>query len=170
MLTGTCVPEQKSQYLRQFKAGRTQILVSTIIAEVGLDNSNATVMVIEGADRFGLSSLHQLRGRVCRSTDTAFCFLVSETSNPTSIARLEVIEKCNCGFTIAEEDLRLRGAGEVFSTRQTGLPALRWCSVVDDYDLMIEAKEIVNAGSVGSGVVEMVRLKYGESLELGGVV
>lgn len=162
--------KNKTEIMQSFNSGGFEVLVSTIIAEVGLDNPNATVMVIEGADRFGLSNLHQLRGRVCRSTSTAFCFLVSETSNPTSIARLEVIEKCNDGFVIAEEDLRLRGAGEVFSTRQTGLPALRWCSLVDDYDLMMSAREIVNAGSVGSGVREMMELKYGESLSLGGVV
>lgn len=170
LLTGKDDTSHKSNVLRQFREGSTDILISTIIAEVGLDNPNATVMVIEGADRFGLSQLHQLRGRVCRSIDTAFCFLVSETANPTSIARLEVIEECNDGFTIAEEDLRLRGAGDVFSTRQTGLPSLRWCSLVDDYDLMIEAKETVASGSVGSGVRAMVVLKYGENLKLGDVI
>ncbi len=170
LLTGKTSAEDKKDIFRQFKVGHIRVLISTVIAEVGLDNPNATVMVVEGADRFGLSQLHQLRGRVCRSTDTVFCFLVSETSNPTSIARLEVIEKCNDGFEIAEADLRLRGAGEVFSTRQTGLPALRWCSLVDDFDLMIEAKETVQAGSVGSGVREMMVLKYGDSLELGRVV
>lgn len=170
LLTGRTSAEDKKDIFRQFKDGYIRVLISTVIAEVGLDNPNATVMVIEGADRFGLSQLHQLRGRVCRSTDTAFCFLVSETANPTSIARLEVIEKTNDGFEIAEEDLRLRGAGEVFSTRQTGLPDLHWCSLVDDYDLMIEARDLVNVGSVGSGVREMMVLKYGESLELGGVV
>ncbi|KKM02615.1 hypothetical protein LCGC14_1782660 [marine sediment metagenome] len=170
LLTGQASAEDKAGVLQEFYEGDTQILVSTIIAEVGLDNPNATVMVVEGADRFGLSQLHQLRGRVCRSTDTVFCFLVSETSNPTSIARLEVIEKCNDGFEIAEHDLRLRGAGEVFSTRQTGLPDLKFVSLVDDYDLMIEAKELVQAGSVGLGVREMMVLKYGDSLELGRVV
>jgi ATP-dependent DNA helicase RecG len=170
MLTGRDTPAMKAYILHNFREGSTKILVSTTIAEVGLDNSNATVMCIMGADRFGLSSLHQMRGRICRSTSTAFCFLVSETANPTSIARLEVIERTNDGFEIAEEDLRLRGAGEVFSTRQTGLPDLRWCSLVDDYDLMVSARETVSAGSVGSGVMEMMRLRYGDSLELGGVV
>lgn len=170
LLTGRSKPDMKTALLQDFREGYTKILVSTIIAEVGLDVPNANIMVVEGADRFGLSQLHQLRGRVCRSTSTAFCFLVSETANPTSIARLEVIEKCNDGFLIAEEDLRLRGAGEVFSTRQTGLPDLRWISLVDDYDLMVSARETVQAGSVGSGVREMMVLKYGESLELGGVV
>jgi ATP-dependent DNA helicase RecG len=126
-------------------------------------------MVVEGADRFGLSQLHQLRGRVCRSTDTAFCFLVAETSNPTSIARLEAIERTNDGFEIAEEDLRLRGPGEVCSTRQHGLPDLKWISLVDDYDLMLEAKELVASGDVGDGVREMMRIRYNDNLRLGGV-
>lgn len=168
-LIGSMRTDEKARVLREFYAGdgHTQILVSTIIAEVGLDNPNATVMVVEGADRFGLSQLHQLRGRVCRSTDTAFCFLVSGTANPTSIARLEAIEKTNDGFEIAEEDLRLRGPGEVFSTRQSGLPDLKWISLVDDYDLMIEAKELVASGSVGSGVKEMMQMRY--DIELGEV-
>ena len=170
LLTGRNSADSKRCTLQDFRAGYTQILVSTIIAEVGLDNPNATVMVVEGADHFGLSQLHQLRGRVCRSTATAFCFLVSETSNPTSIARLDVIEKCNDGFLVAEEDLRLRGAGEVFSTRQHGLPDLKWCSLVDDYDLMVKAKKLVASGNVGSGVKEMMCIRYGESLGLGGVV
>ena len=170
LLTGRETADKKAWSLRDFKEGITQILVSTIIAEVGLDCPNATVMVVEGADRFGLSQLHQLRGRVCRSTDTAFCFLVSETANPTSIARLEAIERTNDGFLIAEEDLRLRGPGETFSTRQSGLPDLKWISLVDDYDLMLEAKELVASGSVGDGVREMMRIRYGDSLGLGGVV
>lgn len=169
LLTGKRPAEIKTRILQRFREGHTKILVSTIIAEVGLDNSNATVMVVEGADRFGLSQLHQLRGRVCRSTDTAFCFLVSETANPTSIARLEAIERTNDGFEIAEEDLRLRGPGEVFSTRQSGLPDLRFVSLVDDYDLMVSARETVQAGSVGSGVKEMMRMRYGDNLQLGEV-
>ncbi len=169
LLTGKDSTNYKSKVLQCFRGGEINILVSTIIAEVGLDNPNATVMVVEGADRFGLSSLHQLRGRVCRSTDTAFCFLVSETSNPTSIARLEVIERCNDGFEISEHDLRLRGSGEVFSTRQHGLPDLKFVSLVDDYDLMIEARDMVQAGGVGSGVEEMMCIRYGDNLQLGEV-
>jgi ATP-dependent DNA helicase RecG len=170
LLTGRANAEDKAGVLHEFYEGDTQILVSTIIAEVGLDCPNATVMVVEGADRFGLSSLHQLRGRICRSTSTAFCFLVSETSNPTSIARLEAIERCNDGFLIAEEDLRLRGAGEVFSTRQHGLPDLKWCSLVDDFDLLQEAKELVASGSVGEGPKEMMCIRYKNVARFGGVV
>lgn len=170
LLTGKDTSEMKMWSLKRFREGKTQILVSTIIAEVGLDNPNANIMVIEGADRFGLSQLHQLRGRVCRSTDTAFCFLVSETANQTSINRLVAIEQTNDGFVLAEEDLRLRGSGEVFSTRQHGLPDLKWVSLVDDFDLLQEAKELVASGSVGEGPKEMMRIRYDGLLQFGEVV
>lgn len=169
LLTGRSDVENKAWVLRQFRKGYTKILVSTIIAEVGLDCPNANIMVVEGADRFGLSQLHQLRGRVCRSTDTAFCFLVSDSANEKSIARLEVIERCNDGFEIAEHDLRLRGPGELFSTRQHGLPALKFASLVDDYDLMVEAKELAQTIPADAGVRDMMKLKYGDSLQLGEV-
>jgi len=169
LLTGKTSLEDKLDIFRQFKEGQIRILISTIIVEVGIDCKNATVAVVVGADRFGLSQLWQIRGRVCRSQDTSFLLLMAETANETSIARLDTIEKARTGFEIAEEDLRLRGAGEVFSTRQHGLPDLKWCSVVDDYDLMVEAKELVASGSVGSGVREMMRIRYGGNLQLGGV-
>jgi ATP-dependent DNA helicase RecG len=167
LLTGKS--KDKTEILQAFRAGDIDILVSTVISECGIDCPNANVAVIEGADKFGLSTLHQIRGRVCRSEDTAFCFLMATTSNPTSIARLEVVERINDGFEIAEHDLRLRGPGEVFSTRQSGLPDLTWCSLVDDYDLMIEAKEMVASGDVGDGVKEMMRIRYGDNLYLGEV-
>jgi len=175
LLTGKCHNNVKSNYMRRFKSGDIKILVSTIIAEVGLDNPNASVMVVEGADRFGLSQLHQLRGRVCRSADTVFCFLVAETANDKSIARLNVMEKCNDGFEIAEHDLRLRGPGEMFSTRQHGLPDLKFASIVDDYELLIKARdtavEIYDKldSSEYAGLKEMLRIKYNETFKLAGV-
>ena len=176
LLTGRAAHEDKIKALQFFREGHTKILVSTIIAEVGLDNPNASVMVIEGADRFGLSQLHQLRGRICRSTDTTFCFLVAETANQTSIDRLEVIEKCNDGFEIAEHDLRLRGPGEMFSTRQSGLPDLKFASLIDDYDLLVKARDIA-ADLVdkldepeNAGLKEMLEYKYNDTLQLGGTV
>lgn len=175
ILTGRSNNVQKAATLKGFKEGRLKILVSTIIAEVGLDNPNATVMVIEGADRFGLSQLHQLRGRICRSTDTTFCFLVTETANETSIKRLEIMEQTNDGFEIAEADLRLRGPGEMFSTRQHGLPDLKFANIVDDYELLVQAKEL--AGEYidkldlpkNAGLKEMLNIKYGKTLKLAGV-
>ncbi len=175
LLTGKDTPSMKKWSLRQFRSGQTRILVSTIIAEVGLDCPNATVMVVEGADRFGLSNLHQLRGRICRSTDTAFCFLVAETANQKSIDRLDVMEKCNDGFEIAEHDLRLRGPGEMFSTRQHGLPDLKFASILDDYELLVKAKdaavEIYDKldSPEYSGLKEMLEIKYSETLKLAGV-
>jgi ATP-dependent DNA helicase RecG len=167
LLTGKS--KDKTAIIQRFLKGDIDILVSTIIAEVGLDCSNATVMIVEGADRFGLSQLHQLRGRICRAKGTAYYFLMAETANQDSIARLEVIEQCNDGFEIAEHDLRLRGPGELFSVRQHGLPDLKFASLVNDYDLILEARKITQAGQAGSGVEEMMRIKYGNNLSLGGV-
>jgi ATP-dependent DNA helicase RecG len=164
----------KTGALQHFREGKINILVSTIIAEVGLDNPNATVMVVEGADRFGLSQLHQLRGRICRSTETALCFLVAETANETSINRLKVMEQCNDGFEIAEQDLRLRGPGEMFSTRQHGLPDLKFASLVDDYKLLLEARDLAKILvdkldlPEYNGLREMLEIKY-PKLDLIGV-
>ena len=172
-LTGRMSTEQKEQTLNRFRGGSSQILVSTIIAEVGLDNPNASVMVIEGADRFGLSQLHQLRGRICRSKDTTFCFMVSNTTNEKSIARLDVMEKCNDGFEVAEYDLRLRGPGEMFSTRQHGLPDLKFASLLYDYDLLVKARELAKeyVGKLDEpsnvGIKEMLTIKYGDTIKLG---
>lgn len=173
LLKGNDSPNMKKWSLDQFKNRWTRVLVSTIIAEVGLDCPNASVMVIEGADRFGLSQLHQLRGRICRSKDTTFCFMVSNTTNEKSIARLDVMEKCNDGFKIAEYDLRLRGPGEMFSTRQHGLPALKFASLLYDYDLLVKARELakkyidkLNEPS-NAGIKQMLEIKYGDTIKLG---
>lgn len=175
MLTGQMSDIAKKETMSAFNDGYFEILVSTIIAEVGLDNPNATVMLIQGADRFGLSQLHQLRGRVCRSKDTAFCFLVSNTTNKTSIARLDILEKCDSGFELAEHDLKLRGMGDMFSERQHGIPNLKFADLVDDYKLSCQAKELakklVGGGkhNICSFLCGLLHMKYGKLLELGGV-
>jgi ATP-dependent DNA helicase RecG len=106
-----------------------------------VDNPNATVMVIEGADRFGLAQLHQLRGRVGRGKDQSYCFLLSDTDSTEAKSRLRIMEKTNDGFVIAEHDLKMRGMGDLLSTRQHGLPDLRLADLTEDFDLMLEARK-----------------------------
>ena len=143
--------------MRKFKAGEIQILVSTTVIEVGIDIPNATVMIIENAERFGLSQLHQLRGRVGRGADQSYCILIAnygwfdahakgmealELGDEKEHAhkRLETMVQITDGFKIAEMDLKLRGPGEFFGTRQSGLPALRIANLVDDADLLTLAR------------------------------
>jgi ATP-dependent DNA helicase RecG len=124
---------EKDEIMRQFEAGNLDILVSTTVIEVGVDMPEASIMVVEHAERFGLSQLHQLRGRVGRGDRKSYCMLfVSDDVSSRSIERLNVLEKTNDGFRVAEEDLRIRGPGEFLGTRQHGVPELRIASLVDD--------------------------------------
>ena len=125
LLHGQMKGAQKEQVMAQFAAGQADVLVATTVIEVGVDVPNATLMVIEDADRFGLSQLHQLRGRVGRGGAKSFCILLSQNKNPETNARLKALCKTTDGFKIAEEDLALRGPGDFFGSRQSGLPVFR---------------------------------------------
>jgi ATP-dependent DNA helicase RecG len=119
-------PKEKDAAMTRFASGETQLLVATTVVEVGVDVPEATIMVIENAERFGLSQLHQLRGRIGRGHEASTCILLyHEPAGEIATARLRVIRETTDGFRIAEEDLRLRGEGDVLGTRQSGLPGFR---------------------------------------------
>ena len=124
-----------------FARQEADVLVATTVIEVGVDVPNATLMVIEDADRFGLSQLHQLRGRVGRGSSKSYCILTTHNRNPDTVARLKALCKTNDGFRIAEEDLKLRGPGDFFGSRQSGLPAFRMADLSFDLDILKQAQE-----------------------------
>ena len=128
-----------------FAAGEFDILVSTTVVEVGMDVPNASVMVVENAERFGLSQLHQLRGRVGRGRHKSYCILISDNQNEETRQRLQFMTRTNDGFRIAEEDLRLRGPGDFFGRRQHGLPAMKIADLSCDLSLLREAQGAAEA-------------------------
>lgn len=145
VLHGRMSSSQKEDVILAFAAGQLDVLVSTTVVEVGVDVANASVIVIENAERFGLSQLHQLRGRVGRSSRQSHCILVSNASSSDTVSRLEVMTRTNDGFEIAEEDLRLRGPGEIFGTRQHGLPDTRIPNILKFMGVMKVARDEASA-------------------------
>ena len=141
LLHGRMSAAEKDAAISQFRDGHSQILVSTTVVEVGVDVPNATVMLIEHAERFGLSQLHQLRGRVGRGAAQSFCLLMSSTRNDVALQRLKVLEESQDGFFISEMDMRFRGPGQVLGTRQSGLPDFALASLVADQDALAIARQ-----------------------------
>jgi len=141
LLHGRMKPAEKEAVMDAFRAGELQILVSTTVIEVGVDVPNAAAIVIEDADRFGLAQLHQLRGRVGRSEHQSYCVLIANPKSDDGQRRMEIMTRTNNGFLIAEEDLRIRGPGEIYGTRQSGMPSFRVADLVKDMRLLEVARQ-----------------------------
>ncbi|HNB10787.1 MAG TPA: helicase-related protein, partial [bacterium] len=170
LLHGKMSSAEKQAVMADFKKKATDILVSTTVIEVGVNVPNATIMVIEHAERFGLTQMHQLRGRVGRGADQSYCILMVGKHHlmEETEQRLRIMEETTDGFKIAEEDLRLRGPGEFFGTKQSGMPELRLANIVEDRELMALAKEaaftIVNLDpQLRSATHKTVRKKFLEA-------
>ncbi|MEZ5362187.1 MAG: ATP-dependent DNA helicase RecG [Bryobacterales bacterium] len=140
LLHGRLTPAEKERVMEEFQSGAMEILVSTTVIEVGVDVPNATVMMIEHAENFGLAQLHQLRGRVGRGSEQSYCILMTEKLGETARQRIRTMEKTQDGFEIAETDLKLRGPGEFFGTKQSGLPEFRVANVIRDRELLEVAR------------------------------
>ena len=140
ILHGQLDGAEKERVMTAFRAGEIQVLLSTTVVEVGVDVPNATVMLIENAERFGLAQLHQLRGRIGRGQHPSYCVLVGEPKSLESWRRLKIMEETGDGFRIAEEDFKIRGPGNIFGTEQSGLPPLHFANLESDYDLLVKAR------------------------------
>lgn len=143
LLHGKLANKDKDAIMANFYNGNTKVLIATTVIEVGVNVPNATIMVIEGAERFGLAQLHQLRGRIGRGTHLSYCILLSDTKNDDTKERLTILTKTNDGFILSEEDLKLRGPGQFWGTRQHGMPDLKVADILNDTPILLEARKAV---------------------------
>lgn len=142
LLHGRLKNQEKEEIMTRFAAGEIKVLITTTVIEVGVNVPNATLMIIENADRFGLAQMHQLRGRVGRGKDQSYCVLLTDNDNQETLERLQVLRDSDNGFFLAEKDLELRGAGQLFGLRQHGLPDLYIADILQDIGVLIEAREL----------------------------
>ncbi len=169
LLTGAMKPSDKLDVTRRFASGEISVLVSTTVIEVGLDVPEATVMIVVNAERFGLSQLHQLRGRIGRGEKDSWCFLMKGYQCGIEPAqRLSVLASTDNGFTIAEKDLELRGPGDIIGTKQHGIPVFRIASLITDADLIEKASELASCYSSGKHSLQEYRWRFGH-LDLPGI-
>ncbi len=156
--------------MTDFSAGVLKVLVSTTVIEVGVNVPNASLMIIENAERFGLAQLHQLRGRVGRGDKQSFCVLLAGVNNPEVVARLQVLHESEDGFYLAEKDLQLRGAGQLFGFKQHGLPDLRVADIIRDTGVIIQARKdaqtFLSDGFGSEQLPELVRRQFGERFRM----
>lgn len=142
LLHGRIPAPEKQAIMERFRRGETSVLISTTVIEVGVDVANATLMLIENAERFGLAQLHQLRGRIGRGSHKSYCILMSDEKAEETVAKLSVLEKTVDGFKVAEADWEMRGPGDLLGTAQSGLPALKLGNLIEDADLMRQARAV----------------------------
>jgi ATP-dependent DNA helicase RecG len=173
LLHGSLKPAEKEQIMRDFAAGKTDILVSTTVVEVGVDNPNASLMIIENAERFGLSTLHQLRGRIGRGPHRSVCILKSDSESELAMKRLKTLCLTTNGFEIAERDLELRGPGDFFGTRQHGLPVLRIANLYRDAKTLEKVTRTVHelfskkgwiSGQEANAVISAFNYRFGSEM------
>lgn len=143
LIYGRMKTDEKDEVMESFKSGDTNIIVSTTVIEVGINIPNATIMIIENAERFGLAQLHQLRGRVGRGQEQSYCILVSDTKSEIAIKRLRLLTKTTDGFIIAEKDMEFRGSGEILGVKQHGLPEFKLLDMFRDYSIIKESKDAI---------------------------
>ena len=160
LLHGRMRSADKDQVMEEFRQGKIQILVATTVVEVGMDVPNAGIMIIENADRFGLAQLHQLRGRVGRGNEQAYCFLLSQTLSPASMERLQTFTSTNDGFEIAKKDLELRGPGDFFGTRQHGVSSEELMGMASNMALLGDAQQAAKYAVAHEKEEEFSRLVF----------
>ena len=166
LLHGRLKPAEKEAIMADFAAGKIKVLVSTTVIEVGVNVPNATLMVIENAERFGLAQLHQLRGRVGRGSEQSYCVLLTGVDTPEALARLQVVRDSEDGFYLAEEDLKQRGVGQLFGLRQHGLPDLRIADIIRDTETIVEVRKLAQEELAKPDALEEIRrlveLQFGQ--------
>ena len=170
LLHGKLKPAEKDAIMTEFSAGRIKVLVSTTVIEVGVNVPNATLMVVENAERFGLAQLHQLRGRVGRGSEQSYCVLLTSADNPETLARLQVLRDSDDGFYLAEKDLEQRGAGQLFGLRQHGLPDLRIADILRDTEVIVQARNMAQSllknESDWQEMMEFVKLQLDDRFQM----
>jgi ATP-dependent DNA helicase RecG len=178
LLHGRLGDDEKARVMQEFRAKNLDLLVTTLVIEVGVDVPNATLMAIEHADRFGLSQLHQLRGRVTRGTVAGECYLFAGVTTDEARVRLRAICRTTDGFALAEEDARVRGLGEFFGTRQHGLGDLRFGDLLHDFELLqIARQDAIDIIAADAGLRkpehtalrQAVLARYGQTLDLAAI-
>jgi len=164
LIHGRLAADQKDQIMQAYYKGDISVLVSTTVIEVGVNVPNATVMVIENAERFGLAQLHQLRGRIGRGAKEAFCVLISDMKQQNIQERLAIMTECNNGLLLAEKDLQLRGPGQFFGYRQHGLPDLKLADIIGDMDVLLLARraalDVVQKGELPLALQQAIENQF----------